>query len=62
MFDQYLSFIALESNLFSLGLANTYVELNDPSAQDTHIEAAVGSIVDGLFNQLVTLGVVPVIR
>lgn len=38
LYDQYLSFIALESTLFSLGLPHTYVELNDPSARDTQIE------------------------
>ncbi len=38
LYDQYLAFIALESNLFSLGLSDAYVRLNDPAAQDTQIE------------------------
>lgn len=42
VFDQYVSFMALDSGLFSLGLPRSYVELNDPSAQDLHIE--VGNI------------------
>mmetsp|Transcript_4480 Transcript_4480/g.12207 ORF Transcript_4480/g.12207 Transcript_4480/m.12207 type:complete len:674 (+) Transcript_4480:138-2159(+) len=62
LYDQYLAFIALEPSLFSLGQPNCYVELNDPSAKDTQIEAAVGHIVDGLFSVCVTLGVVPIIR
>ncbi|KAG1665641.1 hypothetical protein FOA52_011235 [Chlamydomonas sp. UWO 241] len=62
LFDQYLSFIALEPSLFSLGLPDSYVHLNDPSAADHMIEAAIQSIVDGLFSVCVTLGVVPVIR
>ena len=38
MHDQYLSFIALEGQLFSLGLPNSYLQLNDPKAQDTQIQ------------------------
>ncbi|MEW5311398.1 MAG: hypothetical protein WDW38_003117, partial [Sanguina aurantia] len=62
VFDQYLSFIALEPTLFSLGQPDAYVELNDPAARDTQIEATVASIVEGLFCVCVTLGVVPLIR
>lgn len=62
LFDQYLSFIALESNLFSLGLPDAYAQLNDPTAADTQIEAAVAAVVDGLFSVFVSLGVVPIIR
>ena len=36
--DQYLSFMALEARLFSLGLPDTYLQLNDPKAQDTQIQ------------------------
>lgn len=39
VFDQYLAFIALESSVFSLGLPGCYLELNDPAAKDTQIEA-----------------------
>ena len=62
MFDQYLSFVALEAGLFSLSMPDSYLQLNDPAAQDTQIEASVTSVVDGLFSALVTLGVVPIIR
>ncbi|GFH10185.1 SEC1 family transport protein SLY1, partial [Haematococcus lacustris] len=62
VYDQYLSFVALEPTLFTLGLPNAYVELNDPAAKDSQIEAAVQSVVDGLFSVCVTLGVVPLIR
>eukprot|EP00878_Enallax_costatus_P003254 GHUV01003457.1.p1 GENE.GHUV01003457.1~~GHUV01003457.1.p1 ORF type:complete len:653 (+),score=212.17 GHUV01003457.1:296-2254(+) len=62
IFDEYLSFIALEPTFFSLGLPDCYLQLNDPSAKDSQIEAAVNQIVDGLFSVLVTLGVVPIIR
>lgn len=36
--DQYLAFIALEAGLFTLGLPNAYLDLNDPAAGDTQIE------------------------
>ena len=38
LFDQYLSFVALEPTLFSLGLPDAYMQLNDPMASDTQIE------------------------
>ena len=39
--DQHLSFIALEAGLFSLGLPNSYLAINDPGANDTQIEASL---------------------
>lgn len=42
VFDKYLSFISLESSLFSLGLHNTYVTLNDPRMTDQEIEVCGG--------------------
>lgn len=103
VFDQYTAFVALEPTLFSLGLPEAYVDLNDPTARDYQIEvcgwggvsawkgrpadlaacmnecqvvmlmyhahficlclqAAVTSVVDGLFSVCVTLGTVPIIR
>jgi hypothetical protein len=44
--DQYVSFIALEPNLFSLNMPDAYVQLNDPSAQDSQIEVGVGCWVE----------------
>lgn len=38
VFDQYMAFIALEPNMFSLGLADSYLELNNPTAKDYEIE------------------------
>lgn len=62
VYDQYLEFVTLEHGMFSLAQPLTYVQLNDPQAQDKDVEAAVDSIVNGLFCVLVTLGVVPLIR
>ncbi|CAE6156503.1 unnamed protein product [Arabidopsis arenosa] len=60
--DQYLEFVTLEDNLFSLAQHSTYVQLNDPSASDRDIEEIIEKVADGLFCVLVTLSVVPVIR
>uniref|UniRef100_M4E6S9 SEC1 family transport protein SLY1 n=1 Tax=Brassica campestris TaxID=3711 RepID=M4E6S9_BRACM len=62
VYDQYLEFVTLEDNLFSLAQQNTYVQLNDPKAVEKDIEAIIERVVNGLFCVLVTLGVVPVIR
>ncbi|KAL0907948.1 hypothetical protein M5K25_022407 [Dendrobium thyrsiflorum] len=62
VYDQYLEFVTLEENLFSLAQRDIYVQLNDPSAGDQEIEGILEKIAGGLFCVLVTLGVVPVIR
>ncbi len=38
LYDQFVQFVALEPNLFSLAMHDAYVQLNNPSAQDTQIE------------------------
>lgn len=62
VFDQHAQFVALEPDLFSLDLPSTYLDLNDPQSKDSTIENAVGSVVDGLFCVLATLGIIPIIR
>lgn len=62
VYDQYLEFVTLEDNLFSLAQHDIYVQLNDPSAGDQEIEGILEKIVAGLFCVLATLGVVPIIR
>ncbi|KAL4392601.1 hypothetical protein AHAS_Ahas03G0361400 [Arachis hypogaea] len=60
--DQYLEFITLEDNLFSLADKSCFVQLNDPSAGDREIEGIVEKVVNGLFCVLATLAIVPIIR
>lgn len=60
--DQYLDFVTLEDNLFSLAHKSCYLQLNDPSAGENEIEQIIDQIVSGLFSVLATLSVVPVIR
>ncbi|KAG9291999.1 hypothetical protein G9A89_017898 [Geosiphon pyriformis] len=62
VYDQYLNFIVLESNLFSLNQKNIYHSLNDPIAAETSIERVIDCTVNSLFSVLVTMGVIPIIR
>jgi hypothetical protein len=58
--DQYMNFLSLEPNLFSLHHEHSYANLNGPD--DTYVEETVNKMVHGLFSVLVTLGCVPIIR
>ncbi|KAG2301257.1 hypothetical protein Bca52824_029908 [Brassica carinata] len=60
VYDQYLEFVTLEDNLFSLSQHSVYAQLNDPSGRN--IEEIIEKIANGLFHVLATLGVVPLIR
>ncbi|KAJ3035694.1 Vesicle trafficking between the ER and Golgi, partial [Rhizophlyctis rosea] len=62
VYDQYLNFVCLEPNLFSLQLTDSYRTLNDASASDSSIEALTDRIVSSLFSVIITMGVVPYIR
>ncbi|KAI8900670.1 Sec1-like protein [Globomyces pollinis-pini] len=62
VYDQYLNYICLESNLFSLEKSQTYKVLNDPTTPDIVIEQLVDDIAMGLFSVIVTLGTVPIIK
>ncbi|KAL0334508.1 UNVERIFIED_CONTAM: SEC1 family transport protein SLY1 [Sesamum radiatum] len=59
--DQYLEFVTLEDNLFSLANKNCYVQLNDPSAGDKEIEEIIEKIVGGLFCVLARLQLCPLL-
>jgi hypothetical protein len=62
VYDQYLNYLCLERNMFSLGLKDSYFELHNPKASDTQIEALVSQIVSALFSIFITTGQIPVIR
>jgi hypothetical protein len=61
VFDQFTRFVSLDDGMFSLGLPNTYFELNDPKSNDIIIEGSIARIVEGIFCALATSGVVPII-
>ena len=60
--DQYLNFVSLEEDFFSLLLPQSYQRLHDASTPDTVVEQTVEAIVNGLFSAIVTLGAVPILR
>lgn len=62
VYDQYLSFVSLDANLFSLEIPQSYQRLNDPRSSEFTIDALVDRIVSGLFAVAVTMEAVPVIR
>ncbi|MDA9098200.1 Sec1 family protein [bacterium] len=62
VYDQYLDFVSLSSDLFSLGMPKSYVTLNDPTASDTSVETEINEIALGLVAACATLGKAPIIR
>uniref|UniRef100_A0A0A9Y8F8 Protein sly1 homolog n=1 Tax=Lygus hesperus TaxID=30085 RepID=A0A0A9Y8F8_LYGHE len=66
VFDQYLNFISLEDDLFTLKHQNSdsisYYAINRGDIKDTEMEAIMDSTVDSLFSVFATLGTVPIIR
>ncbi|ACO61084.1 predicted protein [Micromonas commoda] len=62
VFDQYVDFVSLAEDIFSLAQKDAYVALNDPTAKDADVETAVAEVVKGLLSVCATLGRVPIIR
>ncbi|XP_078593505.1 sec1 family domain-containing protein 1-like [Branchiostoma floridae x Branchiostoma japonicum] len=67
VFDQYLNFITLEDDMFTLRHSQnreaiSYYAINKGDVQDLEMEASMDAIVDSLFSVFVTLGTVPIIR
>lgn len=60
--DQYLDFVCLEQQLFSLGKKDSYVVYNGSGANEQMIETAMTEIAYGLFSVVATVGKVPIIR
>ena len=65
VFDQYLNFISLEEDMFTLRNLDkelSYYDINKGDVKDTDMELIMETIVDSLFSVFVTLGTVPIIR
>jgi hypothetical protein len=60
--DQYLDFVCLEQQLFSLAKKNSYVVYNGSGANEEMIESAMTDSAYGLFSVVATVGQVPIIR
>eukprot|EP00484_Ammonia_sp_Unknown_P006025 CAMPEP_0197075786 /NCGR_PEP_ID=MMETSP1384-20130603/211784_1 /TAXON_ID=29189 /ORGANISM="Ammonia sp." /LENGTH=669 /DNA_ID=CAMNT_0042514635 /DNA_START=53 /DNA_END=2062 /DNA_ORIENTATION=- len=62
MYDQYINYISLSPDLFTLNIANCYESLNGKGQAESHIVAILNQIVDSLFCVLVSLQTIPIIR
>lgn len=62
VFDQYLDYVCLERNLFTLNKTNSYILYNDPSTTEHMMERAMLDIANGLLSVISTIGQLPVIR
>ena len=55
-YDQYLSFLVSEPDLFSLHLKDTYYALSSAQAANSAIESTIDRVVGGLFCVAATMG------
>lgn len=62
VYDQYLDFVVTEPELFSLELPTAYSILNNPQSDEETITSLCSTIADGLFNTIITLNSIPIIR
>lgn len=70
VFDQYVNFICLENEMFTLrksGNVSTecdmsYYSLNRPELTNDEMDRILDEMVEGLFAVCVTLGTIPIIR
>ena len=60
--DQFVDFVCLENQLFTLNVPQSYCVYNNPGATQQDMELAMGNIATGLFSVVATLGCVPIIR
>ena len=60
--SRHLDFVALEADLFSLNIADSYVLFNDEAIEEAAAARFIGQMVEGLLSVVSTLGRVPVIR
>ena len=66
IFDQYVDFISLEKDMFTLNGGNkriqSYYNLNKTDLKDHEIDSVINDVVNSLYCVFVTLGTIPIIR
>jgi hypothetical protein len=60
--DQYLDFICMERNLFSLHKTDSYATYNAPAMNEVQMDAAMTDVAYGLFSVIASLGQIPILR
>ncbi|KPA74093.1 putative mitochondrial sec1 family transport protein [Leptomonas pyrrhocoris] len=61
VFDRTLSYVALENDLFSLMLNNSFVVLNKTNAKDEEIEEHLNQVVLGISHVCLSMQVLPIL-
>ncbi|KAG0676877.1 Vesicle trafficking between the ER and Golgi [Kluyveromyces marxianus] len=62
VYDQYLDFVVTEPEMFSLEIPDSYKIVNSPQSSEDAITELCDSIASGIFNAIVTIGTIPIIR
>lgn len=62
VYDQYLSYIVTEPSLFSLKLPDVYARFASAKTTEEEINSAADIIANGLFDTIITMGSIPIIR
>lgn len=62
IFDQYIDMIALEPNLFTLNIQNSFMLYNEPSLSESQIRSFMNRVATGLLSTIRVLGSLPIIR
>ncbi|KAH3678969.1 hypothetical protein WICMUC_001337 [Wickerhamomyces mucosus] len=62
VYDQYLNYIVTEPKLFSLEVPQVYSKFNNAKTTEDEINQLADVVVDGLFNSVITMGNIPIIR
>ena len=60
VYDQYLSFVALEPHLFTMNVPNSYQRLH--STDEASVMQCINETVQSLFSVVATIGEIPIIR
>ncbi|CDR44112.1 CYFA0S13e03664g1_1 [Cyberlindnera fabianii] len=62
VFDQYLNYVVTEPGLFSLDVQHVYSRFNSARASEEEINNLAEEVANGLFDAIITMGDVPIIR
>lgn len=62
VYDQFLGFVSLEPDLFTINIKDSFVKYNNPSLVDHEVEGCMKLISQGATSAIATLGVLPIIR
>jgi len=62
IYDQYLDMIAIEPNLFTLNIKDSFMQYNEPSLSEAQIRGFMHRVATGLLSTVRVMGALPIIR